>query len=143
MKKKKYISIVLVALFIFITINLLNDYREKNLEDVLSYNPSKFHSLAINFELHTTNPSYAEELTEFLSQYRVKKISAAEWEIEFKAMEGFHVSINSHSRPSIMATIYEDRIHHYNGNYYKVINGPIDMKRFYSFIEDLEKVPVN
>ncbi|ADC51436.1 hypothetical protein BpOF4_16965 [Alkalihalophilus pseudofirmus OF4] len=143
MKKKKYISIGLVALIIFITINLLNDYREKNLDDVLSYNPSKFHSLDINFELHTTNPAYAEELTEFLSQYRVKKMSAADWDRDLKAMEGFHVSINSNNRPSIMASIYEDRIHHYDGNYYKVINGPIHVEWLNSFIEELENVPAN
>lgn len=134
MKNKRYLIIGLViitGIFLF-SYNIYNDNREKGLNDVISYDIKNFESLIFNegvgqFEWRTDKEEHAEKLIDFLSRYRVKKMKDYEWDSNVSNEEGFQVTIYSKGKP-IMASIYEHRVHYYNdGDYYKVVNGPIDV----------------
>uniref|UniRef100_UPI00054D6462 hypothetical protein n=1 Tax=Halalkalibacter wakoensis TaxID=127891 RepID=UPI00054D6462 len=118
---------------------MFNDYREKSLDSIISYDASNFDSLLVNFELFTDNKEHAEDLSEFLSQYRVKKISKNEYERDLKETKGFHVFVNPQKGKTTMSFIYGDLLHLFDSSYYKVLNGPIDMDWVNHFIKEVEQ----
>ena len=137
MRNKKYVILGLVL--ILFSLKTFYDYREKSLDRMISYNASNFNSMLVNFELYTENKEHAEDLTKFLSQYRVKKISSNEYQRDFKEMRGFHILVNPHNGKSTLVSISGDRLLHSNGSYYKVLNGPIDLDWVTKFIEELHQ----
>ncbi|KAB2335593.1 hypothetical protein [Bacillus mesophilum] len=140
MKKKKHIVIALISGFlILLSFKLYNDYKEKGLDEIMNYDESNYHSLVINFDLVTNQKKYADELTEFLSQYRVKKMRNSEWDADLSGTKGFHATLNSTDDIFAMASIYENRVLDYSGSYYKVLNGPVDMNWVHRFIEKMEQ----
>ena len=131
MKKKRYLAIGLITIIVFFSIKTYSDYREKELNDVISYNSSEFKSMDFKFqgdESWKTNESEnVEELIEFLGQYEVKKMRNSWWDGDVSKEKGFDISIYSKDN-RIMASIYENRLLFFgNGDAYKVLNGPIDM----------------
>lgn len=127
---KKYLTIGIAVVVLLLLFTLYSDYKERRLDDVIIYNPSTFHSFSFrlqgNEEWKTDQKEPAEELIEFISQYRVKKMKNDEWDSNVSEEKGFEVSIISNDKP-VSAVIYEDRIHLYSYGYYSIINGPIDM----------------
>ncbi|GAE37497.1 hypothetical protein [Halalkalibacter akibai] len=138
MKNKKYIIIGLLVSISLFSLKMFNDY---SLDSIISYNSANFESLLVNFELFTDNKGHAEDLSEFLSQYRVKKISKFEYERErdLKETKGFHVFVNPQKGKTTMVFIYGDRLHRFDSSYYKILNGPIDMDWVNDFIKELEQ----
>ncbi|KQL54179.1 hypothetical protein AN964_12185 [Heyndrickxia shackletonii] len=134
MNNKRYliIGLALITIIIIYFIKNYYGYREKALDDVISYDIKNFESLVFNegveqFERRTDNKAHAEKFNDFLSQYRVKKMKDSEWNGNVSKEKGFLVTIYT-TRGPIMASIYEHRLTFYNdGAYYKVINGPIDI----------------
>ncbi|WP_042222106.1 hypothetical protein [Oceanobacillus manasiensis] len=128
---KRFIVLLAVVPISLYGLFLVNEYREKGLEEVMGSDVSNFDYLY--FSNHeefnywkTEERKAAEELFAFLSNYEVKKMKDAEWFSDVSGVEGFEVTIYNNGKPQI-AGVYEDRIHVYNGgDYYKVVNGPID-----------------
>ncbi|WP_060204802.1 hypothetical protein [Sporosarcina koreensis] len=68
-----FIGIIVVALLF--SWNLYDDHREKRLDELFSYQTSNFVAMNFNYEgWRTEETEPVEELLEFLSQYRVKKM---------------------------------------------------------------------
>lgn len=136
-RKFKYLIIGVIALVIFFSLKIINDYREKNLVDLVSYKPTDFLSLGIivdksavpedkAFEWFAKDKEPTDELLEFLGQYRVKKINEEEFNQSLNKGGEFTIS-HSKVNPAI-ALLLENNVHIYVGDYYKVVNGPIDME---------------
>lgn len=69
-----------------------------------------------------------EELIEFLTQYKVKKMKDSWWDGDVSEEIGFDFTIYSKGKP-VMVSLYENRLLYYgNGDAYKVLNGTIDME---------------
>lgn len=129
MKKKKglYLTIFIAIMVILPSTLIFNHYKVKDLDDVINYKLAHFDYLMINHDLNTDKKEHAEEFKEFLGQYQVKKMKDREWDSDVSDETGFSITIYSKGKP-ILASIYENRVVFYNkGNYYKVVNGPIDM----------------
>jgi len=141
--KNKWYLIIGVVIIIF-SVKYFNDYREKGLDDVISYDISNFESLSFNegterFEWRTNKKEHAEKFKDFLSQYRVKRMKDNEWDSDVSKEEGFTVTIYSNGKP-IGASIYEKRVHFFNeGKYYNVINEPIDVDWVKNYIKEHEQ----
>ncbi|MFB1051452.1 hypothetical protein [Paraliobacillus sp. JSM ZJ581] len=139
MKNKKYITIGFIAAVLFFSVELINDYKEKNLGDVVNFNPSDLNYLDIDMEVHTNEKIYAEKLIEFISQYRVQKIRSKVWEREYSATKGFTFIISKKNGDSVSFTIQQERLHYHSSDYYKVLNGPINMDWLENFKNELEQ----
>src|SRR5690625_344541 len=85
-ENKKVLLSIIVIIAVFLSTKTFNDYRERNLADAITYKPSDFMStgftkdlnaIPINraYEWWTEEQEPTEELMEFLTQYRVKKVS--------------------------------------------------------------------
>lgn len=126
-KIKKFIIFIAVIIAIPIII-MINNPKEKGLDDVINYNIENVDYLAINNELKTDKKENIKDLSKLLSQYRVKKMKESDWDSDVSKENGFFISIYSNGEPIILASIYENRLVLYNtGEYYEVLNGPIDM----------------
>lgn len=127
MKKIRKITILIAVILAILIIITVNNYREKGLDDVISYDIANFNYLIINGDLKTDKKEYAKGLKKLLGQYRVKKMKDREWDSDVSKEKGVSITIYIKDKP-IMASIYEYRVVFYNdGDYYKVINGPINM----------------
>ncbi|TFB14146.1 hypothetical protein E3U55_14630 [Filobacillus milosensis] len=118
-----------------ISLNIYNEYREKGLGEVIEYDTSDVEELVF-YEGHppynwkTDEVEHADALKEFLSQYRVKKMSDDEWNTNVSKEKGFQVTIYLEDK-IIMSTIYENRLMvlgSSSGSIFKVTNGPIDVE---------------
>ncbi|WP_047982462.1 hypothetical protein [Ornithinibacillus contaminans] len=135
---KIFIPIMIAVPIILISIYLVDDYREKGLEDVISFNSSNIDYILVNDNLQTDSKEQADSLQEFLSQYQVKKMKNDEWNSDVSNEKGFRITIHSNDKP-IGASIYENRLVSYNsGDYYKVVNGPIDMDWVEEMMEEID-----
>lgn len=133
------VSVIIIPILLFSFYNY-NDYREKSLNEVIRINTNKVDYIIINDKLMSDNKEYVEELNEFLSQYRVEKMKDHEWNSDVSKERGFKLTIYSNDKP-FMANIYENRLNYLNsGEYYKVLNGPIDMEWVEEMYEKLEKI---
>ena len=138
-KKVRYIAIGLIALIVFFSLKTFNDYRERNLDDLIGYKHRDYYSLDFlkDTEMVPDNGAYewwteekepVEELLEFLSQYRVKRISEEKFKEKINREEMFEFTItHSKANPSII-WVFGDRVHIIVGKYYEVENGQIDME---------------
>ena len=124
-------SLIIIVLIIAISIIIvINNNSEKNLDDVVSYDTKDFDYLLINHDIRTDKKEHAEELNVLLSKYRVKKMKVREWDSAISREKGYSITISANGKP-ITASIYENRLVFINnGNFYKVVNGPIDMDWF-------------
>lgn len=144
MKNKKlwYLIIGILAISLFYSLKLFNDYRERNLVDLISYKPAEFYSFGFiknevpeykAYSWFTKDMEPADELMNFLSQYRAKKISEEEFNQSMFGVEKFEFTItHSKANPAIVFA-YENVVHIVAGNYYEIVNGPIDMEWINSF----------
>jgi hypothetical protein len=144
MKHKRYLLIGLAAIIIFFSIKIYNEYREKGLNDLISYDLSKFDYLVFNegieqFQARTDQAEHAKKLNDFFRQYRVKKMRDDEWNSDVSNERGFNLTIYTNGKP-IIAHIYENRLLFLNdGNYYTIVNGPIDMEWIKSYMEEFHQ----
>ncbi|MCG7345957.1 hypothetical protein MHZ92_17735 [Sporosarcina sp. ACRSL] len=124
----KYHMIGIIGVVLFFSWTIYDDHREKGLDDLLTYNASNFEAMDFRFsKWRTEETEPVEELIEFLSQYRVKKMKDSEWDSNVSGEKGFQVMIYLKGKTT-GASIYENRIMSFNDPvYYKVLNGPIDM----------------
>ena len=138
-KKVRYIVIGLIALIVFFSLKTFNDYRERNLDDLIGYKHRDYYSLGfINdremvpdsraYEWFTEDKEPVEELLEFLSQYRVKRISEEKYNEKVNRDKRFELTItHSKANPSIV-WVFENHIHILVGKHYEVVNGQIAME---------------
>lgn len=126
--KIHFIGILAVALFF--SWNLYDDHREKGLVELFSYQASNFVAMNFNYEGWRTEETVpVEELLEFLSQYRVKKMKDSEWNQNVSMERGFEFLIFPKNGKGSGAYIHPNRLMLFNKpGYYKVLNGPIDME---------------
>lgn len=142
-RKKSYKFFMSGAIIISLAFNvylLIDDNRVKNVDELIKYEAfndfsfQMFTDTDANHSLYTSHQEPVEELIDFLSQYQVKKISRSKWEQNANNEKGFMFSITSGNK-MFVATVFNDRLAQNNGNYYKVINGPIDMEWIENFYE--------
>ncbi|OCA81685.1 hypothetical protein A8F94_22780 [Bacillus sp. FJAT-27225] len=132
MKNRRYLLIGLAGIIIFFSIKMYNDYKEKGLNDLIGSDLSEFDYLVFNegveqYQARTDQADHAKKLNDFFSQYRVKRMKDDEWNPDVSNERGFNLTIYENGKP-IIAHIYENRLLFLNdGNYYTVVNGPIDM----------------
>ncbi|MFC5603528.1 hypothetical protein [Sporosarcina koreensis] len=123
----------IIGVVLLFSWNVYDDHREKGLDELFIYQASNYNALVFMFpDWRTEEMEPVEELMEFLSQYRVKKMSDSEWDAEWDrnvtGEKGFSFMIYSNDKGT-GASIYKNRLMSYNNpSYYKVLNGPIDMK---------------
>lgn len=123
-----FIGIIAVALFFFW--NLYDDHREKGLDELFSYDASNFVAMNFNYKgWQTEETEPVEELLEFLSQYRVKKMKDSQWDQNVSKERGFDFLIVPEKGKGSGASIHPTRLMLLNKpGYYKILNGPIDME---------------
>jgi hypothetical protein len=125
---KIFTTVIIMAPILLITFMIVDDYKEKDLDDVIRFNTTKVDYYIINDEKVTGETLHAEELKDFFSQYQVKKMKDREWDSDVSKEKGVRITIYSNGKP-ISANIYENRILFLNsGEYYTVLNGPIDVE---------------
>lgn len=138
-RKFRYLIIGIIAITIFFSLKIINDYRERNLVDLISYKPTDYYSLGFTkdrnnvaenkaFEWFSKDKEPTDELMEFLSQYRVKRINEESFNENLNNEELFEFTISHSNENPAIVWILENRVHIFVGNYYEVINGPIDME---------------
>ncbi|MHA6252475.1 hypothetical protein [Oceanobacillus sp. CAU 1775] len=134
LKKKKNFIIFVSSLVILtasvLTITTYNDYREKGLNEVIQFNKNNWeyiilgHDLRLDKEAHY---AFGESLEALLEQYTVKKMPDRDWNPDVSKENGFNFTVYDNDNV-IIASIYEHRINFLNdGNYYEVLDGPINM----------------
>lgn len=132
--RRKWFLAIGVVIIIFFSVKHFNDFREKDLDDVIHYDISNVESFSISgltgkYEWRTDQKAHAEELKDFLSNYRVKRMKDHEWDSDVSKEDGFTLAIYSKDKEiPIEASIYEKRLLFYNeGEYYQVVNDRIDV----------------
>ncbi|MBO8155501.1 MAG: hypothetical protein H0Z32_03475 [Bacillaceae bacterium] len=137
--KKSIFKFFLVGMIVLpialVSMTIYNEYREKNLSNVLGYDPS--HVKSMEFHLEGSSPFWKNnnheavlELYNFLSQYHVKKMRDSEWDRDVSKETGFWFTIYTKG-DIIRVSVYENRLILYGGrnsDYFSVTNGPIDME---------------
>ncbi|WP_064094016.1 hypothetical protein [Rossellomorea aquimaris] len=117
-----------------------NDHRIKGLDDLVRYKSEDFLGIGFTkhygqresfFEWSSEDPRAADELMDFLAQYRVKRVSEeifTQNAIDEKTkIERFEFTItHSTANPAIVYAT-KDVVHIVAGDYYEVVNDPIDM----------------
>lgn len=121
MRKLRYVTILIVAMAIFFSLKVFNEYRERTLVDVMGYKSSDFYALGV---IKNVND--------------VPKDKGYEWFTKDKDQykdERFEFTItHAKSNPSIV-WIGANYVQVLVGNYYEVVNGPIDMEWIEEFNE--------
>lgn len=141
LEKRRNFIIFLVIIVMIPIVMVFNENREKWLDEVIQYQTTNIEYIMIghDFNNSTDKEEHAEELKELLSQYRVKKMRDSEWDSHEPSEKSYQITIYSKGKP-IMASIYENRVLSLNrGNYYRVINGPIDLTWFDELYEELNQ----
>ncbi|TFD99447.1 hypothetical protein [Jeotgalibacillus salarius] len=112
---------------------IYNEYREKNLTNVLDYSPEHVEVMLLDSEVSSvqwevSHAKAAKELFDFLKQYDVKKMRMTEWDTDVSEESRFVFTIYT-KNDIIGASVYENRLILYNeGEYYSVTNGPVDIE---------------
>lgn len=143
MKKKRYVFILVFGLILFFSLKTYNDYRVRDLEDLIPYKENDYLSISFTkdraqtvdslYEWWTDDQQPATELMEFLSQYRVKRISEETYNQFLLEEDSFEFVItHENSNPAIVHAL-EGHVHILNGKYYEVVNGPINMEWIKAF----------
>ena len=130
----KLVPVFIVILpLALITFSLYNEYGEKNLTKALSYDPSQLESVEFSSDGNSavweiSSDDAASELHNFFNQYDVKKMKDSDWDSDVSKETGFKLTLYTKDG-IIMASIYENRMRLLSGgDYYSVVNGPIDME---------------
>src|SRR5690606_38179317 len=125
---KIFTTVMIMVPILLFAFMVFHDYKEKDLDDVIRFNTAEVDYYMINDEKVTGETLHGKVLKDFLSQYRVKKMKDREWDSDVSKEKGFRITIYSNGKP-ISANIYENRLHFKNsGEYYTVLNGPIDVE---------------
>ncbi|WP_100012849.1 hypothetical protein [Lentibacillus sediminis] len=130
---KFLLAFMVILPIALVSITVYNEYREKNLTTVLSYEPVHVESLDFRLDgsetWETNNDEAADELFHFLSQYHVKKMSDSEWDSDVSEVTSFEFTVYSKG-DIIAASVHENRLILYSGNggYYSVTNGPVNLE---------------
>ncbi|MGM7700635.1 hypothetical protein ACSVDE_02855 [Pseudalkalibacillus sp. Hm43] len=138
MNKKRFVLIVVVSILTALSIRVYNDYRERDLVDLIPYQPKDFLWIHFTedrskvgdgfFEWESRDQESADELMDFLSQYRVKRIDEDTYNQFLALEENFETTIyHRQANPAIVHSM-ENYVHILNGKYYEVVNGPIDIE---------------
>lgn len=150
-KKLKYIIIGILALIVIISLRTINENRERNFDDLIPYKHRNFETISFRKEItieDTTRAAdwvsrdqdQADELMNFLSQYRLKKISNETFNERLSDNEeGIFDFFITHSRGTVAIVNVQGDVVHIFGNYYEVLNGPIDMEWISKFDDKNEK----
>ncbi|HWL24617.1 MAG TPA: hypothetical protein VNR38_12860 [Ureibacillus sp.] len=138
-KKLRNYLIAIIVISILLSLKTIYDNRERSLADVMKYNQRDFNSLLFTqnikeykfksdnwWSTHDNEP--VEELMAFLSQYRVKKIKEDEFNQRNKNEIGIEFAIFNYVKDSKVVGIHENTVDLDIGEYYIVLNGPIDME---------------
>lgn len=131
----------IIVVIIIISLKTVNDYRERNLVDLIKYKSTDFLSLGFTtdgnkvqgnkgYEWFTEDKKPADELLEFLGQYRVKKINEEEFSGNLNKEEIFEFNFTiSHSKAKpALVWVFGNKIHILSKGYYKVVNGPVEVE---------------
>ena len=138
-RKLRYLIIGVVVIALYLSLKVITDHRERNLVDLINYKPTDFHSLGFIkdirqvpenkfYEWFTTDNEPTDELMEFLSQYRVKKINEEKFNESLNEVEKFDFTITHLNANPAIVFLYEESAHIAVGNYYEIVNGPTDME---------------
>ncbi|MED3654952.1 hypothetical protein P4489_11615 [Heyndrickxia sporothermodurans] len=140
---------MVTALFtlIIISFQFWNDHRERNLAELIRFNPHDFAYIGFTmnkipenktFEWITEKVKPANELIETIGMYRVIRITEKEYN---KALseEKFEFTISHKTMPESIVFGTRNYLHILPGNYYKVLNGPIKMEWIRSYSEKYRK----
>lgn len=148
MRKRKVVFIIsILAIAIFFSLKIINEHRERNLADLITYRSNDFQSLGFvldigemtegsGYEWLTQDKRPAEKLLEFLGKYQVKKIDEEEYQENVNDLATVEFIISHVKANSSMVWVLEDRIHIFVGDYYKVVNGPVDMEWLKKYNEE-------
>jgi penicillin V acylase-like amidase (Ntn superfamily) len=121
-----------------VSLKTFNDLRERNIDDLISYKPTDFYSIGFTkdrnnipvdrwSEWWTNDRKPADELIEFLSQYRVKKVNEDAFNDHLNK-DSFEFTISNSDANPIIVHAVKGHVHILVGNYYEIVNGPIDIE---------------
>ncbi|MCT1578763.1 hypothetical protein M3E13_17975 [Oceanobacillus kimchii] len=141
-EKKIYYTLITVLMFIPIivfSVSMLNEYKTKSLKELLEYDKSSFEAVFVNHQKMTEDHQAVKKMVKFLSQYQVKKINDRDWNSDVSKETGFMIEIRTENEV-VMASIYENQLMsiNNNGDYYKVVNGPIEIRWVYDYIKGFD-----
>ncbi|WP_188205592.1 hypothetical protein [Alkalibacillus aidingensis] len=138
--KMIFVTVVVVIPVTLFALDIYHEYREKDLDYAINFNLENVQSLAFyegtQFEWRTDDEEHVEELIEFLSQYRVKRMSHGEWDGDVSKERGFRFTIHTIKKPIIMTSVYEERVLDLGSGPYRVVNGPVDVDWVERFVEE-------
>lgn len=142
--KKKNLSILSVAILLFLMYGVMNwhAYREKNMIDVLDtthiekiyvkHLPIK-DGMAYNRQI--TDKASLQDLIDFLSQYKVKKVGDRDFVSEYPDEQFQFLPYYEDERITLPSLIERDVLLH-DHYQYEITNGPIDDEWLEDFIKD-------
>lgn len=142
-KKYVYVLLLIVAVGLVLAIMRWNDYREKELVDVLDWEDiEEFVYLEPNpdgplhyEEIPVAVPEKMEELKDFLSQYQVKKIGYRQFTTEHPD-EQFHFQPTYADERITIPSMIEWDVLLIDDYQYTITNGPVD----YGWVEDFFEI---
>lgn len=119
-----------------------NDYREKELVDAMDagdivevlYRSSQFESNLSEFDRSISDSESIQELVDFFSQYRVKKVGLRNFSTKYPNEQFIFKLEYADNRITIDSLIEKDVVLLVN-NQYEITNGPFDNKWIEDFIE--------
>ncbi|MFD1030274.1 hypothetical protein [Metaplanococcus flavidus] len=130
---KFVLAFIVILPLALIAFSLFDEFGEKNLTKALSYVPGDVETVEFMSDgnagvWQNSSKEAAAELHDFFGQYEVKKMSDSDWDSDVSKETGLMLTLHMKNH-IIIAYIYENRMHLLNdGNYYSVMNGPIDME---------------
>ncbi|MBT2600988.1 MULTISPECIES: hypothetical protein [unclassified Oceanobacillus] len=133
------ITVLMFIPIIVFSVSMLNEYKTKSLKELLEYDKSSFEAVFVNHQKMTEDHQAVKKMVEFLSQYQVKKINDRDWNSDVSKETGFMIEIRTENEV-VMASIYENQLMsiNNNGDYYKVVNGPIEIRWVYDYIKGFD-----
>ncbi|MBS4172828.1 hypothetical protein [Bacillus sp. FJAT-49736] len=146
-KSIRYLVIAVIVAVLVFSFKMYNDYKEKNLDEVINYNPENLNYFGIflrgHEEWNTDKKEPPKKLKEFLSQYKVKKMFAAKCSSVNSFMKenlfDIQYRLKGEDRAK-MFTVFENCIYSFDsGKMYKVINGPIDIDWIRKYNEEYQQ----
>ncbi|MFF2755278.1 hypothetical protein ACFVR1_16180 [Psychrobacillus sp. NPDC058041] len=149
-KKNKVYLILIIAGIAFFSFKYWNDYRERALDDLIRLKKSDFIGFSFTNSVvpipdeqadgwRTEDLEPVDELLNFLSQYRVKRQRENFFDPNYEGKR-FSFTIHHGKSNPTMVTVEEDYVHIYSGDYYKVVNGPIDTDWLNAYYEKYKKM---
>ena len=136
--KYVYVFVIVVALAFVFGILRWNDYREKELVDVLEADKI----VAIQYEMDDVyildsviDEKSIQELLEFFSQYKVKKEGPRNFTTKFPD-EQFSFTFEYEDERITLPTLFERDVVLIEYDQYKITNGPIDYKWIENFMKE-------